>query len=155
MSAALVPVQLVREGACCGALGLLAGALRALAPAKGRAAFLPDVLLTGTLLVLLQAYAAAYSAAGTLRWYMALAGVLGALLAHGVLCAPLHAARRALAWLAAQPVRFLRQRLLRPALKMHRMHVQQAKERRNEKKTAKKWKKNLQKHRHLLYNSNV
>lgn len=155
MSAVLAPEQLVQEAACCAVLGALAGAVRALAPSKGRAAFLPDVLLVGALLTLLQSYAAGLSSAGVLRWYMAAAGALGALLAHAVLAVPFAAVRRALGWLIALPVRFLRQYVLLPVRLRRHARAERAKERRCEKKNPKKWKKSLQKQSHLLYNSNV
>ena len=53
-----------QEMAACAALGAALGGARALFPEKGRAAFLPDVLLVGALLLGLQSYAAALSAGG-------------------------------------------------------------------------------------------
>ncbi len=73
------------RSACCLYLGGLVGALRALAPVKGRGAFLPDVAQMGMLLLFLQSYAAGYSDAGSLRWYMLAAGFLGAAAAHSLL----------------------------------------------------------------------
>lgn len=155
MAAALAPAQLLREAWCCCVLGMFAGAGRELLPAKGRAAFAPDMLLVGVLLVLLQSYAAAYGGTGVLRWYMLLGGALGALLAHAALAAPLRAARRAAAFAAALPLRFLRRRVLLPLQKRRVWRRERAKERKNKKLIAKKCKKSLQKHRHLLYNSNM
>ncbi len=85
MAPVLAPWQAGHEIACCLYLGALVGALRALAPARGRWAFLPDTALVGMLLLFLQSYAAGYSDAGSLRWYMVLAGFAGALGAHSLL----------------------------------------------------------------------
>ena len=80
MAPALDITLVGREMAACAALGAALGGARALFPEKGRAAFLPDVLVVGALLLGLQSYAAALSAGGVLRWYqLAAAGhsVLG------------------------------------------------------------------------------
>lgn len=151
MAPVLAPWQLGEETLRCAVLGAVLGAARSLAPAKGRAAFVPDFLFAGALLVLLQSYAAGQSASGSLRWYMLVGGALGALAAHCLLAAPMAFARRALARAAAFPVRFVRQKALVPAA----ARLQRAKSRRAEKKNAKKRKKALQKQPHLLYNSNV
>lgn len=162
MAAVLEPRLLLREALCCMLLGAALGALRACLPAKGRAAFVLDMLLVGALLALMQSFAAGVSGTGTLRWYMLAGGAAGALLAHRVLAAPLGALRARLgalrarlAALAAAPARFLRQNVLWAAQKRHNERVLRAKERRSEKKSAKKWKNTLQKQQHLLYNSNV
>ena len=78
----MIPVlplpALGREIAACTVLGACTGAVRALFPARGRAAFLPDVAWVGTLLAAVQSYAAGESFAGVLRWYMAAAAFAGA-----------------------------------------------------------------------------
>lgn len=155
MAPVLAPGTLVREAVACTVLGALLGAVRALAPAKGRAAFAFDFLLVGALLFLLQSYAAGVSSAGTLRWYMAGGGALGALAAHVLLAGPMQAARRFCLRLVTVPAGFLQKRVLRPALERRRARVQRTKQRRIEKRNAKKQKKSLQKQPHLLYNSNV
>ena len=54
MAPVLAPWQAGREMLCCLYLGALVGALRALAPGRGRGAFLPDAALVGMLLLFLQ-----------------------------------------------------------------------------------------------------
>ena len=76
MAPALDITLVGQEMAACAALGAALGGARALFPEKGRAAFLPDVLLVGALLLGLQSYAAALSAGGVLRWYQLAAAVL-------------------------------------------------------------------------------
>ena len=68
MAPALDITLVGQEMAACAALGAALGGARALFPEKGRAAFLPDVLLVGALLLGLQSYAAALSAGGVLRF---------------------------------------------------------------------------------------
>ena len=63
----LLPARLLQEAAACAMLGAALGAVRAFLPARGRAAFVPDVLLSGVVLLVCQSYAAGYSAAGVLR----------------------------------------------------------------------------------------
>lgn len=155
MASVSAPAQLAYDAACCCVLGAILGALRALLPAKGRAAFLPDMLLVGALLLLAQSYAAAYSGAGVLRWYMAAGGAFGALAAQGALTKPFALARRALACFAALPLRLLAKKVLRPSLERRRARAERAKACRSVKISSKMHKKSLQKHRHLLYNSNV
>ena len=43
----LLPVRLLQEAVACAMLGAALGAVRAFLPARGRAAFVPDVLLSG------------------------------------------------------------------------------------------------------------
>ena len=74
----LLPVRLLQEAAACAMLGAALGAVRAFLPARGRAAFVPDVLLSGVVLLVCQSYAAGYSAAGVLRWYMVAAAFAAA-----------------------------------------------------------------------------
>ena len=84
MAPALDITLVGQEIAACAALGAALGGARALFPEKGRAAFLPDVLLVGALLLGLQSYAAALSAGGVLRWYQLAAAVLAAASSIGV-----------------------------------------------------------------------
>lgn len=150
--------QLGLDALSCCLLGLPLGAARALLPGRGRAAFLPDMLLIGAMLLLLQSYAAGASCAGTLRWYMALACAAGVFAAHCALALPVRLLRRAMAAPAAAARRFLLRRAVLPALsaaEARRERQSPAKLRRSEKTAAKKPEKGLQKHRHLLYNSNV
>ena len=90
----LLPARLLQEAAACAVLGAALGAARAFLPVRGRAAFAPDVLLSGAVLLACQSYAAGYSAAGVLRWYMAAAAFVAALCAAGVLGVPLRALGR-------------------------------------------------------------
>ena len=144
----LLPARLLQEAAACAALGAALGAVRAFLPVRGRAAFVPDMLLSGAVLLVCQSYAAGYSKAGVLRWYMAAAAFAAALCAAGVLgrgigavlCIP----SRILHRFAVQPVR-RRRAAVKTACKL----------RRNAERTAKKSKKNLPNQRALLYNSNV
>ena len=66
----LLHARLLQEAAACAVLGAALGAARAFLPVRGRAAFAPDVLLSGAVLLACQSYAAGYSKAGVLRWYM-------------------------------------------------------------------------------------
>ena len=59
----LLPARLLQEAAACAVLGAALGAARAFLPVRGRAAFAPDVLLSGAVLLACQSYAAGYSAA--------------------------------------------------------------------------------------------
>ena len=58
----LLPARLLQEAAACAALGTALGAARAFLPVRGRAAFVPDVLLSGAVLLACQSYAAGYDA---------------------------------------------------------------------------------------------
>ena len=118
---------------------------------RGRGAFLPDAALVGMLLLFLQSYAAGYSDAGSLRWYMAAAGFAGALAAHSLL-GP-WAGR---AWqLVLGPWRILARRCLVPARGALRAARQARRARKAAKTAAENQKKSLQNQPHLLYNSNV
>lgn len=146
MAPALDITLVGREMAACAALGAALGGARALFPEKGRAAFLPDVLLVGALLLGLQSYAAALSAGGVLRWYQ-LAAVLAAAAVHKLLRGPMQFARKML-W---APVHLLAARWAagRAARK------NRARERKRAKQAAKNPKKNLPRPQRMLYNSNV
>ena len=144
----LPPAALGQEIAACTVLGASIGALRAVFPARGRAAFVPDLVWMGAVLAAVQSYAAGQSSAGVLRWYMAAAAFAAALCAAGVLGVPLRALGRGIGAVlrrfAVQPVR-RRRAAAKTARKL----------RRNAERTAKKSKKNLPNQRALLYNSNV
>ena len=141
MAPALDITLVGQEMAACAALGAALGGARALFPEKGWAAFLPDVLLVGALLLGLQSYAAALSAGGVLRWYQLAAAV------HKLLRGPMQFARKML-W---APVHLLAARWAagRAARKNH------ARERKRAKQAAKNPKKNLPRPQRMLYNSNV
>lgn len=147
MAPALDITLVGQEMAACAALGAALGGARALFPEKGRAAFLPDVLLVGALLLGLQSYAAALSAGGVLRWYQLAAAVLAAAAAHKLLRGPMQFARKML-W---APVHLLAARWAagRTARK------NRARERKRAKQAAKNPKKNLPRPQRMLYNSNV
>ena len=134
----LPPSAIAQELTACTVLGGCTGVVRAVFPVRGRAAWVPDFLWVGTVLTLLQSYAAGQSPAGVLRWYMAAAGFAGAGAAAFVLGVPLRAAGKALQRPAAQ----------------RRVRQQNARKlRRNAKRTTKKRKKNLPNQRRMMYNS--
>ena len=86
MAPALLPQQILQEMEACALLGASLGAVRGILPKRGRAAFLPDLVYVGVLLLALQSYAAGCSVDGVLRWYMigsaaASAAAVGTLLA--------------------------------------------------------------------------
>ena len=140
MGPALSPGAVGQEMAACAVLGGVLGAARAVLPTRGRAAFLPDMLFVGAVLMALQSYAVSQSQAGQLRGYMALAALR-----------PLFAAAEAFAGkLLLGPVR-LAARCIAP----WKAARAAAKVRRNEKRLAKKQKKSLPTPRRMLYNSNV
>ena len=78
MGPALPPGAVGQEMLACGLLGGVLGAARAVLPTRGRAAFLPDLLFVGCVLMALQGYAVSQSQAGQLRGYMALAAFCAA-----------------------------------------------------------------------------
>lgn len=125
----LPPAALGQEIAACTVLGASIGALRAVFPARGRAAFVPDLVWMGAVLAAVQNYAAGQSSAG------AAAFVLGA---------PLRAAGGV-----------LQRRVLRPAERRRARRRKVHKLRRSAKRTAKKRKKNLPNQRRMMYNSYV
>ena len=92
----LPPSAIAQELTACTVLGGCTGVVRAVFPVRGRAAWVPDFLWVGTMLTLLQSYAAGQSPAGVLRWYMAAAGFAGAGAAAFVLGVPLRTAGKAL-----------------------------------------------------------
>ena len=57
MGPALPPGAVGQEMLACGLLGGVLGAARAVLPTRGRAAFLPDLLFVGCVLMALQGYA--------------------------------------------------------------------------------------------------
>ena len=148
----LLPARLLQEAAACAVLGAALGAARAFLPVRGRAAFAPDVLLSGAVLLVCQSYAAGYSAAGVLRWYMAAAAFAAALCTAGVLGVPLRALGRGI---GAVLSRILHRFAVQPVRRRRAAAKTARKLRRNAERTAKKSKKNLPNQRALLYNSNV
>ena len=156
----LLPARLLQEAAACAALGAALGAVRAFLPVRGRAAFVPDVLLSGAVLLACQSYAAGYSAAGysaagVLRWYMVLAAFAAALCTAGVLGVPLRALGRGIGAVLRLPSRILHRFAVQPLCRRRAAAKIARKLRRNAERTAKKSKKNLPNQRALLYNSNV
>ena len=138
----LQPQAIGQELTACALLGGCIGAVRAVFPARGRAALVPDLVWVGVLLAAVQSYAAGESYAGVLRWYMPTAAFAGAGLIAAVLGAPLAAAGR-----------FVQRKLLRPAVKRGAQRRSARKLRRSAKRNAKKRKKNLPNRRRMLYNS--
>ena len=128
----LPPSAIAQELTACTVLGGCTGVVRAVFPVRGRAAWVPDFLWVGTVLTLLQSYAAGQSPAGVLRWYMAAAGFAGAGAAAFVLGVPLRMAGKA-----------LQRRVLRPAAQRRVRQQNARKLRRNAKRTAKKRKKKV------------
>ena len=96
MGPALSPGAVGQEMAACAVLGGVLGAARAVLPTRGRAAFLPDLLFVGCVLMALQGYAVSQSQAGQLRGYMALAAFCAAGAVQAAL-RPLFAAAEAFA----------------------------------------------------------
>ena len=149
MGAGLSPGAVGQEMAACAVLGGVLGAVRAVLPTRGRAAFLPDMLFVGAVLMALQSYAVSQSQAGQLRGYMALAAFCAAVAVQAL--RPLFAAAEAFAGkLLLGPVQ-LAARCIAP----WKAARAAAKVRRNEKRLAKKQKKSLPTPRRMLYNSNV
>ena len=138
MGPALSPGAVGQEMAACAVLGGVLGAVRAVLPTRGRAAFLPDMLFVGAVLMALQSYAVSQSQAGQLRGYMALAAFCAAVAVQAAL-RPLFAAAEAFAGkLLLGPVR-LAARCIAP-WKTARRRRQSTAER---KKTCKKTEKEL------------
>lgn len=151
MVSVLLPAQLVQEMTSCAVLGAAIGVLRAFFPVRGRGAFAPDVLLSGAVLLGCQSYAAGYSAAGVLRWYMVVSAFAAALTAAGVLGIPVRGVEQLLVTVLCLPGRCMAHFVVRP------LHARRARHklRRNAERTAKKSKKNLPNRQAVLYNSNV
>lgn len=154
MAPALAPGLIAREAAACAAMGAVLGSVRALLPVKGRAAFLPDLLFVGMVLLGLQSYAAALSAGGVLRWYMLASAFFCAFAAEKLLRRPLAALEAGLIFLLGLPLRLV-QKLAAPLFRRTKQHRAEARQRRAAKRTAKKQKKNLPSTQRMLYNSNV
>ena len=154
MAPALAPGAIGQEIAACALLGMVLGLLRAFFPTKGRAAFGPDFLFVGAALLGLQSYAACRSIGGVLRWYMVCSTFFCAFAVEKLLRRPLRGAENALLWLLQRPLRFVRW-LASPAIRACKERHARAKVRRQEKRTAKKPKKNLPSTQRMLYNSNV
>lgn len=147
----LQPGQLGQEIQDCMVLGAVCGGARALFPVRGRAAFLPDLLWMGSILLALQSYAAGYSSAGVLRWYMLAASFAATAVSARVLGVPLRALGQSVAWGLALPVRFLRRR----AAAWRTKRRLRSKRNHRAKRNAEKSKKCLPNQRLVLYNSNV
>ena len=114
-----------------------------------------ETLLSGAVLLTCQSYAAGYSTAGVLRWYMVLAAFAAALCTAGVLGVPLRALRRGIRTVLRLPGRILYRFAVQPVRRRRAAAKTARKLRRNAERTAKKSKKNLPNQRALLYNSNV
>lgn len=151
----LLPARLLQEAAACAVLGAALGVIRAFLPVRGRVVFVPDVLLSGAVLLACQSYAAGYSTAGVLRWYMVAAAFAAALCAAGVLGVPLRALGQGIGAVLRLPGRILHRFALQPLRRRRAAAKTARKLRRNAERTAKKSKKNLPNQRALLYNSNV
>ena len=102
-----------------------------------------------------QSYAAGYSAAGVLRWYMVAAAFTAALCTAGVLGIPLRVLGRGIRAVLRLPGRILHRFAVQPVRRRRAAGKTTRKLRRNAERTAKKSKKNLPNQRALLYNSNV
>ena len=76
MGPALSPGAVGQEMAACAVLGGVLGAARAVLPTRGRAAFLPDMLFVGAVLMALQSYAVSQSQAGAAAGLYGAGGVL-------------------------------------------------------------------------------
>lgn len=150
----LLPARLLQEAAACAALGAALGVVRAFLPVRGRTAFVSDMLLSGAVLLACQSYAAGYSTAGVLRWYMVAAAFAAALCAAGMLGVPLRALGQGIGAVLRLSGRILHRFALQP-LRRRAAAKTARKIRRNAERTAKKSKKNLPNQRALLYNSNV
>ena len=151
----LLPVRLLQEVAACAALGAALGVVRAFLPVRGRTAFVPDMLLSGAVLLTCQSYAAGYSKADVLRWYMVATAFAAALCVAGVLGVPLRALGRGIRAVLRLPGRILHRFAVQPVRRRRAAAKTARKLRRNAERTAKKSKKNLPNQRALLYNSNV
>ena len=134
----LLPVRLLQEAAACAMLGAALGAVRAFLPVRGRAAFVPDVLLSGAVLLVCQSYAAGYSKAGVLRWYMVATAFAAALCVAGVLGVPLRALGRGIGAALRLPGRILRRFAVQPVRRRHAAAKTARKLRRNAERTTKK-----------------
>ena len=140
----LLPVRLLQEAVACAMLGAALGAVRAFLPARGRAAFVPDVLLSGAVLLACQSYAAGYSKAGVLRWYMVLAAFAAALCTAGVLGIPLRALGRGIGAALRLPGRILHRFAVQPLCRRRAAAKTARKLRRNAERTAKNPKRTCQ-----------
>ena len=129
----LPPSAIAQELTACTVLGGCTGVVRAVFPVRGRTAWVPDFLWVGTVLTLLQSYAAGQSPAGVLRWYMAAAGFAGAGAAAFVLGVPLRTAGKA-----------LQRQVLRPAAQRRVRQQNARKLRRNAKEPQKSAKRTCQ-----------
>ena len=104
MGPALSPGAVGQEMAACAVLGGVLGAARAVLPTRGRAAFLPDMLFVGAVLMALQSYAVSQSQAGQLRGYLRRRGGAGSAAASVRRCRSLCGETAAGAGAARRPV---------------------------------------------------
>ncbi len=145
----------------CLGLGLLLGAARDLlglllgnGPVR---CFVWDITAFSAAAVLLCGYAAARSASGASRWYMALGIAAGAAAWQGAVSGALHALARRTAAACTWPFRFLYTVCLRPAGQKTAAWVKSKialhqKARKKDKKVAQNGKKQLQNRPTVLYN---
>ena len=111
----------------------------------GQGGFVPDVLLSGAVLLVCQSYAAGYSKAGVLRWYMVATAFAAALCVAGVLGIPLRALGRGIRAVLCLPGRILHRFAVQPLCRRRAAAKIARKLRRNAERTAKKSKKELAK----------
>ena len=136
MGPALSPGAVGQEMAACAVLGGVLGAARAVLPTRGRAAFLPDMLFVGAVLMALQSYAVSQSQAGQLRGYMALAAFCAAGAVQAAL-RPLFAAAEALCGETAAGAGAARRPVHRPVESCPRRRQSTAERKKTCKKTEK------------------
>ena len=136
MGPALSPGAVGQEMAACAVLGGVLGAARAVLPTRGRAAFLPDMLFVGAVLMALQSYAVSQSQAGQLRGYMALAAFCAAGAVQAAL-RPLFAAAEAFAGETAAGAGAARRPVHRPVESRPRRRQSTAERKKTCKKTEK------------------
>ena len=143
----LLPARLLQEAAACAALGAALGVVRAFLPVRGRTAFVPDMLLSGAVLLACQSYAAGYSKAGVLRWYMVAAAFAAALCVAGVLGVPLRALGRGMRAVLRLSGRILHRFAVQPVRRRRAAGKTARKLRRTAERPAKKSQKNVANHR--------
>lgn len=161
MTASPAAAAIVADVVWCLGLGVGLAALRNAAGllfGNGRiAAFVWDILSAALAAALLCGYAAARSAAGTARWFMA-AGIAAGMLAwYAALAPPLYAAAACLRRLLLLPLRLLTEKILRPTINRIKAAVKSIvtlhrKSLKKHEKKPKKGKKQLQNRDRVLYN---
>ena len=152
MPARITVWALLPDCLCSAGIGFFVSWLRCLMPLGKRRWFgcWADFFSVGTVLILLQGYAASRAAAGELRWYLSCAALMGAWAAQRVFAKPLQRLRTAgcrwLRWVFRWPSKVVRTifcRSLAQKNKKRQITVQK-----NQKKL-------LQNEQKVLYNSNV